>query len=184
MIKIGPLYNYLSRLSKREKIILYAAAIVISLLLLDRLIISPVFNRINFLNAEIRAKEQSVKRNVRILSQKDKIIAESEKYASVLSHDKTEEEEMTSVMKEVENLASKNSVYLIDMKPSAVKTIGQSKQYIVNLGCEAQMGQLVEFMYGIENSKELLTIEKYQIGPKSKDSSVARCGMSISKISL
>ena len=44
------------------------------------------------------------------------------------------------------------------------------------------MEQLVDFMYNIENSDKLLMIEKYQISPKSKESSVAKCAMSISKI--
>jgi len=184
MIKIRSFYTFLSRLSKREKTVLYATVFFVSLTLLDRIIISPVFHRINSLDTEIREKELSVKKNMRILSQKDKIMAESAKYASFLNQAKSEEEEMTSILKELENLASKSSVYLIDMKPGGIKKAGQSKKYMINLSCEAQIEQLTEFMYDIENSKELLTIEKYQIGPKSKESSVAQCSMSISKISM
>ncbi len=184
MSKLGALRASLSKLSKRESSVLYVTVVVVSLVVVDRMIVSPVFGKLNFLNNEIREKEASIKKNMRILGQKDKIIAEGERYSSVLSRNKTEEEEATSMMKEVEGLANTSSVYLIDMKPGSVKKVGQSKQYIINLGCEAQMQQLAEFMYGIENSKELLTIEKYQIGPKSKDSSVARCTMTISKISL
>ncbi|OGW74888.1 MAG: hypothetical protein A2Z72_06275 [Omnitrophica bacterium RBG_13_46_9] len=185
MIKIDSLYTFLTRLSKREKTILYVTVFFVSVTLLDKLIISPIFYKINSLDAEIREKELSVKKDIRMLSQKDRIMAESAKYASFLSeHAKSEEEETTFILKEIENLANQSSVYLIDMKPGGIKSTGQSKEYIVNLSCEAQLEQITEFMYKIENSKELLTIEKYEIEPKSKESSIARCSMSISKISM
>ena len=184
MLKLDMVYNFLLRLSKREKFVLYTAVFIISLVFLDRLIIGPIFHRISSLEDEIRDKESNIKKNMRILSQKDKIIAESAKYASFFKESKSEGEEITVTLKEVENLASKNSVYLIDMKPAGIKKTGSYRKYEVNLSCEAQMEQLAQFMYDIENSPALLTIEKYEIGPKSKESSVARCSMSISKISM
>jgi hypothetical protein len=37
-------------------------------------------------------------------------------------------------------------------------------------------------MYKIEGSERLLAIERYQMMPKSRESSVARCNMTIAKI--
>jgi Tfp pilus assembly protein PilO len=117
-----------------------------------------------------------------ILSQKDKILSESAKYATYLSRMKSEDEETTTLLKEIEALANKTAISLIDMKPTALKSAGTYKKFLVNLNCEAQMEQLVDFMYNIENSNKLLVIERYQISPKSKESSIARCSMSIAKI--
>jgi hypothetical protein len=175
-------YTILARLSKKEKLILYVAVSFVSLALLDRLIISPIFSKMKSLNREIQEKESGIKKNLRILAQKDRILAESAKYSSFLSSPESGEDQITSLLKEIEGYANKASVYLIDMKPSGVKDIGPSKKYLINLNCEAQIEQLTSFMYNIENSSELLTIEKYQISPKAKESSVARCSMSISKM--
>jgi Tfp pilus assembly protein PilO len=136
------------------------------------------------LDKEIREKESAIKKNIRIVSQKDRILTESAKYSSFLSTSESEEEEMTSILKEVEIIANKNSVYLFDMKPASSRNIGASKKYTINLNCEAQMEQLTEFIYNIENSNKLLTIEKYEISPKSKESSIAKCSMSISRIAM
>lgn len=182
MFKIQTFYTILARLSKREKLILYVAVSFVSLTLLDRLIISPSFSKMKSLNREIQEKESGIKKNLHILAQKDRILAESAKYNSFLSSPESGEDQLTSLLKEIENYANKASVYLIDMKPSGVKDIGPSKKYLINLNCEAQVEQLTNFMYNIENSSELLTIEKYQISPKAKESSVARCSMTISKI--
>jgi len=182
MIKIKELYRILTRLSKREQFILYVAIFFIALTLLDRLIIEPIFSKMQELDKEIKEKESAIRRNAHILAQKERIASEVAKFSSFLGISKSEEEETTSFLKEIENLANKSSVYLVDMKPAGLKDMGSSKKYLVNLNCEAQMEQITDFMYNIENSNRLLTIEKYQISPKSKESSVAKCSMSISKI--
>lgn len=180
--KIQALYNFVAHLSKREKIIFYAAISFVSLTLLDRLIISPIYSKIKSLNEEVKEKESSIKKSLHILAQKERISSEIARYTSFLTSAKSEEEETTYLLKEIEGLANKAGVYLVDMKPGGLKDMGSSKKYLINLNCEAQMEQLFDFMYNIENSNKLLTIEKYQIGPKSKESSIARCSMSIAKI--
>lgn len=176
------LYNFIAHLSKREKIVFYAAVSFVSLTLLDRLIISPIHSKIKSLNKEIQETGSNIRKNLHILSQKDRISSEIAQYASFLNSAKSEEEEATSLLKEIESLANKAEVYLIDMKPMGLKDRDSYKKYLVNLNCESQMEQLSDFMYKIENSDELLTVEKYQITPKSKESSIVRCSISIAKI--
>ena len=181
-VNLQELYKFFARLSKKERLMLYVAGTIVSALFLDRLIISPVFSRLKGLDEEIREKEISVRKNIRILSQKDRIRASSANYGS-FSGGKlgSDEEEMTSFMKEMEDMANKSSVYLVDIKPGAVKGQEQFKKYFVTLNCEAQMEQIVDFMYGLENSSRFFTIERYQITPKAKDSSLARCSIAVSK---
>lgn len=182
-LKIQKFYTFLARLSKKEKVILYITVTLVSLTLLDRLIISPVFSKIRLLNKEIQDMETNIKVNLRILAQKDKILTESVKYSSFLGDSKNSgDEQVTSVLREIESLANKSSVYLVDMKPGSAKESGASKKILINLNCEAQMEQLIDFMYNIESSDNLLSIEKYQLAPKSKESSVAKCSISVSKV--
>ena len=175
------IYTILTHLSKRERLILNVAAFFVSMILLDRLIINPVSSKMRSLGQEIEDEKTAIKKNLRLVAQKDKISSESEKYNSYVSSSKSEEEEMTSILKEVENLANKSSVYLIDMKPGGLKESASTKKYLINLNLESQMEQLIEFMYNVESSNHLFIIEKYQVGPKSKESSVAKCSITISK---
>lgn len=185
MLKLSSLYKGLTNLSKRERLILNMSILFVVVTFLDRLVISPIFSQIEALNRETRQEETRIKKNLRILSQKDKIIAESGKFESYLGSSQSDEEEVTAFLKEVEDLANKNSVYLVDMKPGDIKKEPDStKKYTINLNLEAQMEQLVAFMYGVESSERLFTIEKYQLEPKSRESSVARCSMIISRVML
>ena len=181
-LKLQNVAKIFSRFSSREKVVFYGAALFISLALLDRVIINPIFSKIDQLNEEIRTTERSIKRNLRILSYKNRINSEYAKYTSFIEKFESEEEEITSFLKEVETLANESLIYLIDMKPRGLQSTESSKQYLISLTGEAEMESVIEFMYKIENSKKLLTIEKYDISPKAKGSSVARCSMTISKL--
>jgi Tfp pilus assembly protein PilO len=179
--KLQMIYTSISHLSKREKIVFYVAIIVISATILDRLIITPIWSKVTSLTKEIAETEQSIETNSRILAQKDRILSESAKYASFLNSNKTEDEEITALLKDIETIATKASVYLADMKPAAAKEAGVAKKYSVTATCEGQMDQIIDFIYNIESSNKLLVLEKYEISPKSKESSLAQVTMTIAK---
>ncbi|MCX5692481.1 MAG: hypothetical protein NTX47_02165 [Candidatus Omnitrophica bacterium] len=182
MLNIKSISVFLSRLNKRERFIFYVVAIFLSIVLFERLMVNPIYSKIKSFNEEIKKREANINKSLRILAQKDRISAESREYSSFVTKGVSEEEEFTSLLRDIEDLASKNSVYLVDLKPGGVKDVGSAKKYIVLLNCEAQMEQIVNFMFNIENSDKLLMIAKYQINPKSKESTVAQCSMTISKI--
>jgi hypothetical protein len=185
MLKLQPVLKLLSGLSKREKTILYTAIIALSLVALDKLIVFPVFSKIKSLDSAIKEGESGIARDMRMLAQKEKIILETKKYASYLNSPESEEEAMTSFLKEVENLANKSSLYIIDMKPMGVKAEkDNTKKYQLVLTCEGQMQQLIEFIYNIENLNALLNIERYQISPKNKDTGTVQCSITIAKIAM
>jgi Pilus assembly protein, PilO. len=180
--QLQALYAIFARLSQREKLILYVTVSIVSLMVLDRLIISPLFHRMRSSDEMLVHKIAEIKKNIHILSQKDRILKEGAKYYALMRSLESEQEQVTVILKEIEKIANNSSVYLVDMKPGDVKNLGTSKKYIINLSCEAQMEQLASFMYNIESSDKLLTIEKYQISPKAAESSVATCSMSITKM--
>ena len=181
MFDIKKFYSFVSHLSKRERIVFYIALGVISLVILDRLVIYPVLARMRSLDEEIKEERARIKRDLHILAQKERIIEESQKYAPYSIKDLSTEEVTTLLLKEIGNLANETSVYLIDIKPTGIKEEDVYRKYLVNLSCEAQMEQIINFIYSIEDSHSLLKIEKYNINPKSEDSSIARCSMVISK---
>lgn len=182
MLKLKSLRTFLSRLSKRERMVIYCTTLFVLIALLDRLIISSISSKMRSLDREIGQKQTDIKRSLHILAYKDKISDEAERYASHLAKGKSDEEETTSLLKEIEGLASKSSVYLIDLKPGGSKIESSLKKYYANINCEAQMEQFVHFVYLIESSDNLLAIEKYNIAPKAKESSVAKWSMTVSMV--
>jgi len=179
---IAGLTKAFNRLSKKEKGIFYFAVLFVFLALLDRLIIGPASNKIAALNKGIQENELFIKRDSRIVAQKEMIVNEKNKFSSFLSSAQSQDEQFTIILKEIEELSNKSSVSIGDMKPAGVKKVDIAEKYFVNVNCEAKIEALVNFMYDVENSKYLLTIEKYQIAPKPGDTQVASITMVISKL--
>ncbi len=180
--KIKNIIAFFGHLSPRERNIFLLAFFFIFLAIFDRLLISPILSNLDNLNKEIKDTETNIKNNLRILAQKERILGESKRYASFLRSSKSEEEETTSLLKEVEHLANSSSVYIVDMKPLSLKEIGNLKKYAVSLNAEAPMEQMVNFLYRVENSDKLLIIERYQLSLKSKESSLVQINLVIAKI--
>jgi Tfp pilus assembly protein PilO len=182
MFKLKFILNFLSRLSRREKTIFYVAAAIVSLTLADRLLLAPVIQKIDNQASEIENKEKGIERMSFILAQKDRIIAESAKYIQFLTKTRSTDEEATTILKEIEAIANDNSMYIVDLKPIGFRDSAQMKKYMVSITCEGQMGNVFGFMYNLESSPQLLRVERCEIVPKSKESSIASSTLMISKI--
>lgn len=113
MLDVQSIYKKINQLAPREKLILNLTALVVFLMILDRLVISPISSQIEDLNTQLQQEETTIKKNLRILAQKDKIVAESGRFESYLRFPLSPEEEVTAMLKELEDLANKNSVYLV-----------------------------------------------------------------------
>jgi len=180
-MNIKSILSFITRLTKRERMIFYTTVGIISLVLLDRTMLSPILDRVNSLGEAIRAKEESIEQSLLIVNQEERIEGESNLYTSFLSEPLTEEKTITKFLKEVETLAKRSSVYLIDIKPTGKDVEGAVVQHFVKLNFEAQMEEVFNFFYNVTNFELLIKIEDYQIRPKSVGSSVIVCNIVISK---
>jgi hypothetical protein len=172
------------KLSKTEKKILWVAGLLVALSFADRVIVMPVVTTLSTLNTSIHEQESSIRKSMNVLLHKEGITAESREYMSYSVEAKNPEEEMVGLLREVEAAAEKTGVNLMYVKPANTKDENGVKKYYCTLECEAPMEEVATFFHDIESSTKLLKIEKYQIQPKSKESSTARATVTIYKTVL
>jgi hypothetical protein len=183
--KLADLLSKIQHLSRREKLVFYGALIFVSLALADSLIVRTFYGVLGGLDKKIQDKETQIKAGLRVMGQKERIELQHTNYKSYLGGAKTENEEFTSILKALDTLAPVQPGFnLIDMKPAGIKETTAAKKYLVTLNCEGTMEKIVEFMYNIETSDKLLTVEKYEVTPKSRDTSLAKCSLTISDLVL
>jgi DNA-binding transcriptional regulator WhiA len=154
------------------------------LLVLQKAIIAPISSSLRSLDKEITDKEAQIKNDINLISHKDRIQSETKTYLSYVTAPATEEEATTALLKDLEVVANKAGVYLVDIKPAGSKEIEEAKKYLITLTCEGKMEQITDFLYAIESSAKLLKVERYQISPKSKDSTSAQANMTVSQAVL
>jgi len=180
--QLDKLLAKVSKLSKREKLVLFGSILAVACALSDRLIVASLSRKIKEQDTRIAAREAEIRKNLKIVSQKKRITAQHDTYKPYLGTMSSENEEFTVFLKEMDTLARDSTIYVVDMKPTGTKESGEAKKYLINLNIEADMASLIRFMYSVEDSKKLMTVEKYQISPKSKDSPTAKCSMLVSKL--
>ena len=176
--------GFYAKRSPSERRILAAALLIVGLAFVDRVIILPVLTSLASLNQSIREQETAVKKSMNVLLHKESILAESREYMSYSVEAQNPEEEMVALLKEIESVAVNSGLNLIYVKPGTLKEDKETKKYYSNLECEGSMEQVATFFHGLEGSTKLLKIEKYTIQPKNRDSSTARCTVSVYKTVL
>ncbi|MDD5348457.1 MAG: type 4a pilus biogenesis protein PilO [Candidatus Omnitrophica bacterium] len=171
-------------LSPKEKFFLYCAAIVIAGLVLDAAILRPFVRRLDVLSKETAELKTRTIGDLTLLRYGDRIQKQRADYSSYLTNVESDNEEFAVILKEVETVATKAVISILDIKPSGVKETDPVKKYVVNVSCEGTMEKLMEFMYSIETAPRLLFIEKYELTPKSKDTDLVKVTMSIGKLAF
>ena len=167
---------------KGEKIGVSAGAAVLCLVFLDNLVIKPVNARINGLNAEIKASEARLSRYLRSMNRKDDVLKEYQKYAKYVKKGGSDEEETAKILGEIETLARKSNLTLADMKPRVPHTIGFYKEYTVEIEVEGGMDSIMNFLYHLNSSTQLLRVERVRLYPKKKGLSVIKGSILVTKI--
>jgi len=172
------------RFSKREKWIFYGTMFVLTALFADHLVIGPVAHKMFMLDRQVKDEEAAIKKSMHVLLQKTRITSEGKEFMAYSVEAKNPEEEMTALLKEIERLADRAAVSLLYVKPASGKEESGVKKYFAGLECEAEMEAIANFFHSVESSTSLLKVEKYEIQPKNRESSIARCAVSISKTVL
>lgn len=182
---IDKLTSFYTKLSKREKVIFYVALFAAIATASDQLLIKNIAKEFSVLDIKIKDKELLIKQSLYVLEKKERILSEGKEYQAYSVGSKEPDQEKNDMIQEIQAMGKKTDVNISYTKPSSKEeSVGQGKKYFATLECEAEMAGLASFFHSIESSSKLLKVEKFDIEPKSKESSIARCSMTISKTVL
>ncbi len=160
--------QFFSKLSKRERMILYASVIIVVLGSMDRLVYQPIMNLFIEVDQEIISQENQLRKNMRFLAARETISNRYSAYAAYAVTTGSDEEEVAGLLNEVEGVARKSGLALLNMKPNPAFTTEFGKQYPVEVEVETQMKELIKFIHGLQSSKYILRVQKLRLVPKGK----------------
>jgi len=172
------------KLAKRERNILYACIALFSLFILERIVLKPFADKISDLDREIQSKEAKLIKGLRAESQRDQILNEYKKYEGYLKVKASDEENVSEFLRELEKLARESAMSVSDIKPQANNKRSAYKEYIVELRAEAQLKDVVTFLYRLNNSALLLRVEKMALTLKDENAETLKVNMTISGIAV
>ena len=170
------------KLSTKEKIGLGLGIAIALLALFDRVVIGPLSAKTHYLNQEIRLAELDLCRGLRSLDEKESVTKEFQDYAKYVKQMGSDEEEMARFLREVENLAHKSSVNLLDVKPQMPQSKDLQKQFTVEAEAEGDMPAIIMFLHQLNTSDCLLRSEKIALKLIQKEKSLLRASILVTKI--
>ncbi|MCF7875340.1 MAG: type 4a pilus biogenesis protein PilO [Candidatus Omnitrophica bacterium] len=173
---------FLLKLKKRERYILYFAIIVIGFFIFDRIVIRPVLAELKNLNKKITVKEKQLKKSLRLVSQKEKINSLYSEYVDQIKQELSDEEEVAKLLSYIEEVAKETNVSLVRLKPSQTKKEDFYKKFIMKIEAEASISRLIDFIYKLEKSSQLIRVDDFRLTPRKQGSSILEIEMSISKV--
>ncbi len=147
---------------------LYASVIIIVLGSMDRFVYQPIMNLFNEVEQEILSQEIQLRKNMRFLAARETISNRYSAYAAYVVTTGSDEEEVAGLLNEVEGVARKSGLALLNMKPKPAFTTEFGKQYPVEVEMETQMKELIKFIHGLQSSKYILRVQKLRLVPKGK----------------
>jgi len=182
--KPDKLKEFLKNLSKKEKVLAYGAGFFLLLVMLDKIILVPITNKLDNLEDGIKQQISITKDGLMILGYKDKV---DQEYGSskiyFTAERKSQEEELADFLKEVENLAVKANVQLVTINPSEkIEDTTFYTKYQASLECIGPMEKMMVFVHSISELKKLIKIETFELMPVSKGSESIKCSMLISRV--
>ncbi len=173
--------NIFSKLSKREKYVLYISAVVIVAVFFDKIVIKPLMQRIETLNKEIFIHEKRLQKSLYLLSEEKLIIKEHNKYTKNLKQVSSDGEEKSRLLAEIEKTARKSSVALKDVKLGTTEKAGPYTKYTVEVVGESKIAYLMDFIYQLEMSPRILKVRNFYLAPIKEHSETLRAQMTITE---
>lgn len=175
--------DFYSKLGKNEKLLVAVAFLFVSAAVMDRLVLGPILSQLKVLEAEIDSKTQMIQRDMRILSFKESILAEHEKYRDYFdTGNKSKDEIISALLREIETIGQQKSITISNIQPGDVEENPLMEEYKTSLDCAGKLRNILEFMQALEESDYLFQITSYTLAPKSKGSDQMKCTISMGRV--
>jgi len=159
------------KLGKREKMLASVFGAFIFLFLMQKVVFLPFLERAEIMDTEIKASEQKLKRALYMNTQKASVAEIFDRIKPYIGIGKTEEDILSSIMKEIEEIAKDSKVALLNMKPDASgeeHELGY-KTKKVSISIEGSQHDVVKFLYKLEDSNYPLSITRVDLKIKDRD---------------
>ncbi len=170
MIKIPDL----SKISKREKLMIAFGAIVLFVMVSDRLVLGPWLEYSSAMDKEIAELEQTYKGRRKLVSRKPYVMQDVEAYKHFMNTGRSPEVEMASFLTEIENLGRRSGISLQEVSPLSSIEDEHTVSYGLEIHYEATMKEWIKFVYLIESSPSLFVVEKAVLGKQDEDADILR----------
>jgi Type II secretion system (T2SS), protein M subtype b len=162
--------NFWQKLSKRERSLVIVSALILLVLIAKFAIVTPFFERREWVKNQLESQPQLLAKNLRYLGQKDTMLAALEaaraeikaQEPKLLSGD-TPSVSASDLQETVQALASREGTQVITTRVLNPEPAGSFSKIAIQMEIGGQIQQVANLIKGLESSPKLLVIDEVNV---------------------
>jgi Tfp pilus assembly protein PilO len=158
-----------STMSRRERLMLTAAALVICLVVLDRLVLGPWWRHIATVRREIRRLETSIDTYRQLLTRAPQINKSVDAYREYLRPAGAEPPNLAALLREIESLGTESGGSLGEVKPSEGAANAFYQEYAIDVQFQGSVEQTIHLLHLLQSSKLLFGLQRATLQRSRED---------------
>jgi Tfp pilus assembly protein PilO len=168
----------------KNKTILIISAGIVAIILIYIVLIAPFLTKYNEQDTQINQKLALIKKNQIIVNQKTAL---NEAYSLINQKIQAKlpaERGQSNFLTAIGEVAKKTDIHIESMNPQPLRELGFSDELSVEINMEANLGNIVRFLYEMRKSSVVLVANRLKLQPKSERSALLKGHLVISTIFL
>jgi hypothetical protein len=153
-----------------------AAAAVAYIVLLE-----PFITEWRSLDGRIRAKRATLAKSLRLVAEEEPIRKAHERWAKGAKASAFKEEDVTSGLSELEQIAKRCSVFIASIKPQATRELSGSREILLDVSAEGTPEALAQYLYEVEGREHLFRVKRFTVSPGAKEARELKCNFLVRK---
>ncbi len=173
------------RLTQREQNIFAVCLILAFIYMGYNGLVRPFHEKIILLDQSIGAHQRKLSQNLRMICEAESLERKYDPYLKKFKQSKSNEQAMSSILAEIEEVAGGLNLRISNLKPNKVKKEEFYNRFSVSLSLESDFADVLHFLYILQNDPHLFRIEEVQFEKGSAmTTTTIRTQIVLEKISL
>ena len=174
----------LPKLAARERMFAAMSALMVALVVMDRLLVAPWWQHTRQVAHDIRELQHELATHERLLSRQMDVAAKIEAYRDYLRIARSPEVEMGELVHELEALASQSGVTLGTVSPLPTTQNPPYQEHAVDVQYQGTLEQAVRFVYFIESSKKLFEVQRATLSLEKRGQERLQGGVRLTSVAI
>jgi hypothetical protein len=170
-------------LTKREQRILFTCIIMVLIYGAYYWILRPLHDYRLELGTKIDSMQKKIYKNLRMIRKSEMMKDKHGKYLADFKQTVSDEQVMSTLIAEIENIAGRLSLGITDLKPQKVKHAGPLNYFSVSLGFNSDSKTLIQFLHTLQDQAHLFYVKEVKVDKAiMKKENILQAHLILSKI--
>lgn len=168
-------------LSAREKKILIVCLAMVAFYLIYSFGYQKIKEVMRGQESAFLRNEKSLRKYAHVLRSERAIEQKLAGYIKALKQNGSDEQEMTRVLSDIEAVADKVSIRIINMAPEKIKKSDFYNYFSVDVQLEGPLKKICEFLYALESKANYFHVDEMRIEKYSARADTLKCRLVVSR---